>query len=240
MKNRFFLLICLCLFFQMTKLEDSFAAHACEALFQGVKSSNLTTYELAGNENFGLDSSRNPYAGSGLFRQGSHFAMVNPIQFERLALPRWKGRQRRNNWCWAASAQMLLNHAGYPVNQEIFSLLKNGYIQDQPGSMLDTIQVIRRLNRVKNLNVSFDLVPREAPHLIRQFLLNRPLMVFLDLGGEIGHFVVLEGVTYDFVFGQPIIRTLVFRDPEPSMPSTREVNWEWFSHHSAPLLLSIF
>ncbi len=224
----------------MTKLEDSFAAHACEALFQGVKSSNLTTYELAGNENIGLDSSRNPYAGSDIFRQGSHFAIVNPIQFERLALPRWKGRQRRSNWCWAASAQMLLNHAGYPVNQEVFSLLKNGYIQDQPGSMFDTVRVIERLNHLKNLNVNFEFVPRLAPHLIQQFLLNRPLMVLLRLGGEIGHFVVLEGVTYDLVFGQPVIRTLVLRDPEQGAPSIREVNWEWFSQHSAPLLLSIF
>src|SRR5580692_9673449 len=45
-------------------------------------------------------------------------AAIEQLPIARLAAPESMGRQRRENWCWAASVQMVLNLAGLQVTQE--------------------------------------------------------------------------------------------------------------------------
>ncbi|HMG72801.1 MAG TPA: papain-like cysteine protease family protein [Pyrinomonadaceae bacterium] len=48
----------------------------------------------------------------------SYIAGVNTVEFQYFVAPEWAGRQRQQNWCWAACVQMVLNYHGLYVTQE--------------------------------------------------------------------------------------------------------------------------
>src|SRR5262245_47098196 len=48
----------------------------------------------------------------------SYIAGIQTREFQYFAAPEVAGRQRQQNWCWAACVQMVLNYHGLYVTQE--------------------------------------------------------------------------------------------------------------------------
>ena len=54
-------------------------------------------------------------------------------EFEFFAAPQQQGRQRQQNWCWAATTQMVLNYHGLYVTQEQVVARIFGKLVDSPA-----------------------------------------------------------------------------------------------------------
>jgi len=154
------------------------------------------------------------------------------VNIDRLAAPGTLGRQRRENWCWAASVQMVLNLDGVAVTQEqVVQRIYGGDI-DRGGTPLQIMNALSGWGFTFNGRPAI-LWPRQLtsyPDMIEDLSLGWPLIVGLKNPDGSGHAEVITAVTYSQgPNGVPIFQTVVLRDPWPFNPSRVEMPWSQFA-----------
>jgi hypothetical protein len=127
-------------------------------------------------------------------------------------------QQQTNNWCWAASAEMILRYynASFGTQCQILTTKFRGQVDccfypvacDTPGYIQE---ISYALYYFKGLNSSIIQRGLTFPEVKTEIDAGRPIVVFYT-GSFIGHFVVLYG--YDAA-GQVYIHDPVFGDFNP-------------------------
>jgi hypothetical protein len=153
-------------------------------------------------------------------------------EFEFFAAPQQQGRQRQQNWCWAATTQMVLNYHGLYVTQEQVVTRIFGKLVDSPA---EPKQILTALSgwapdtRGRFSQIFANTYLLQGSDLVRDLAFKWPLIVGLKQPGQIGHAYVLTAVFY--AVGQqnePIFDKVVLRDPWPGNPSRIEMPWQEF------------
>lgn len=162
---------------------------------------------------------------------GFYAAGVRTDEFEFTSAPQGQGRQWQDQWCWAASIQMVLNFHGIPVAQPQIVNRGLGAVINQGG---DENAIMRALN-----NMAIDIrgqpvrivadSKRVSGRSIVSALANKwPLIVGLTMPG-MKHAVVLTAVEFRYdENGQPAPVTAIVRDPWPYNPSMQRIPWDSF------------
>ena len=145
-----------------------------------------------------------------------------------------KGKQKQENWCWAACIQTVLNYHGLGVTQEQVVERSVGDLVDVPGGPRE---MMRSLNGViyspdnGYTRVSSTFGGTSAKE-IRNYLANdNPLIVGLSVPGRrVGHAYILSAIYYkQDSRGEVIPEKVVLRDPWPYSPSRQEMSWREFA-----------
>lgn len=142
-------------------------------------------------------------------------------------------RQRSQNWCWAATIQMVLNYHGLYVSQEqVVARIFGGRLPDAPGSPTQIMQALSgwapdARGRYSGITAT-TFIPDPAT-IVRDLQRRWPLIVGLR-GETIGHAYVLTAVQYeqDPYSGRVYPTHAVLRDPWPASPSRQVIPWETF------------
>lgn len=160
-------------------------------------------------------------------------AGVRSGEFDFFAAPLQEGRQRQQNWCWAATVQMVLNYHGLRVSQEAVVARIFGALVDRPG---DPAQILEALSGwAPDVRGRFSQI-YATPYVMRgseivQDLAHKwPLIVGLrQPNAQIGHAYVLTAVFYSVGPGnEPVFDKVVLRDPWPTNESRIELGWNEF------------
>lgn len=157
----------------------------------------------------------------------AYAAGVPGDQFVHFAAPEGAGRQRMNNWCWAACVQMVLNYHGLYVSQEQVVQRVFGQMVDQPAAPQQILAALQgwapdargRFSQIEADNRNLD------PASVLQDLEYRwPLIVGLTGPGNTGHAYVMTAACYQLdQQGYPQIYSVVLRDPYPTRQSRIEM-----------------
>ena len=147
------------------------------------------------------------------------------------AVETW-GRQRKQNWCWAASVQMTLNMAGIRVSQEeVVQRIYGGDI-DKGGTAQDIMNALSGWAPTVNGKAA-ELHPAPLTNdaeMLDDLSLGWPLIVGLKNPDGSGHAEVITAVTYTVrPNNTPIFRSIVLRDPWPFNQSREEISWSEFN-----------
>lgn len=171
--------------------------------------------------------------------QNDQYAAGIPTNiFEYFAAPETSGKQRQNNWCWAACIQMSLNCQGILITQEFIVKKVFGEEVDKAGSSSDIYKGLYGNYIAANGAKAF-VMPIQ-PALLKniwnqsleqvffsQLSLGKPLIIgrFTN-GNSIGHAYVVTALYYHYdLYGNGIIDYVVLRDPWPGSTSRVEVSW---------------
>ncbi|HEY9285353.1 MAG TPA: papain-like cysteine protease family protein [Pyrinomonadaceae bacterium] len=153
-------------------------------------------------------------------------------EFEYFAAPQSVGRQRQQNWCWAACVQMVLNYRGVSVTQEqVVQRVFGGNIDapGQPGQILGALTGWAFTFRGQRVMLTSSPFAFNGSEIVRDLAERWPIIVGVGDGRSTGHAYVLTAVTYTVDrFNQPIFLTAILRDPWPGNQSRIEVPWEQF------------
>jgi len=160
-------------------------------------------------------------------------AGVPAEQFVHFAAPEGQGRQRMQNWCWAACIQMVLNYHGLYIKQEEIVAKVFGGMVDAPAG---PDQIMRALQgwapdqRGRMSQIEADSRNLDPVSVIQDLEYRWPLIVGLTgVQGATGHAYVLTAVYYHLnAYGQPQIFRVVLRDPYPTKQSRLEMSMEEF------------
>lgn len=160
-------------------------------------------------------------------------AAVPSDQFEFFSSPEQDGRQRQTNWCWAASAQMVLNYHGLYVSQEHIVQRIYGAQIDRPANLNQILGALTGWapdTRGRHSSIHANPYTQSGSQIVEALANRWPLIVGLkNPNGGIGHAVVLTGVTYSVDrFNNPNFRTVIIRDPWPGNRSRQEMSWRDF------------
>jgi hypothetical protein len=134
--------------------------------------------------------------------------------------------QRNQNWCWAASIQMILNYYGVHITQE--QIVARSYGVNSFGQLPNwtgSFQVItanlnnwsidnsgRRYSVIASLNSG---APSPA-YLIQELSSLRPVLIGYQSSPTSGHAVVITACSYIQTAYGPSIQSIIVRDPWPS------------------------
>lgn len=165
---------------------------------------------------------------------GLYMAGIPSNQFQFFAAPESYGRQRSENWCWAACIQMVLNYHGLYVTQEQIVAKVFGELIDHPGS---PEQIVAALSgwapdiRGRYSSIVADPYNINGPSLVTDLAYRWPLIIGLqNRNNPVGHAYVLTAVTYMVdQNNNPIFQTVVLRNPWPGDQSREEISWDEFS-----------
>ena len=146
-----------------------------------------------------------------------------------------KGKQKHENWCWAACIQTVLNYHGLGVTQEQVVERSVGDLVDVPGG---PHEMMRSLNGViyspENgyTRVSATYGSTSAREIRNYLAHDNPLIVGLSVPGQrTGHAYVLSAIYYKLDNrGNVIPEKVVLRDPWPYGPSRQEISWKEFAY----------
>ena len=129
--------------------------------------------------------------------------------------------QRGENWCWAACIEMITKYYGVHIQQEYFA--KNHCGIDAYGNVRDCPAPVDVITQ--NLNWCYKTHCIETPvfryrpdedSLIKLMNADMPVVIAYRYGVQIGHAVVLTGMTYvETMFGTELSH-LIVRDPSPT------------------------
>jgi ABC-type bacteriocin/lantibiotic exporter with double-glycine peptidase domain len=159
-------------------------------------------------------------------------AGVRTDQFAYFAAPESGGRQRQQNWCWAASVQMILNYHGLFVTQEqIVQRIYGGQIDAsaQPPQILTALSGWAPDARGRFSAIYASPYTFSGSQIVQDLAKRWPLIVGLQNPGGGGHAVVLTAVYYSVdQWNNPIFQSVVLRDPWPGNPSRQEMSWAEF------------
>jgi hypothetical protein len=147
------------------------------------------------------------------------------------------GKQRADNWCWAACTQMVLNYHGLYVTQEQIVKKCFGGLYNAPGG---TLEMFTALNgwayntRGGVSNIYTNNYPTNANEIQSLLANDWPLIVGLNYGTDVGHAYVLTAIYYSLsydAYGNLIVipDKVVLRDPWPYNNSRQEMSWAEFS-----------
>ena len=150
-------------------------------------------------------------------------------EFQYWAAPEQMGRQRMQNWCWAACLQMVLNFHGKVISQEAIVSQMFGSRIDAPAS-LQEVAVLAEYYLKDQFGRYLFIHPSTrnitGPIIVEDLMNRRPLIVGMFDGNVIGHAYVLTAVTYSVDSRNlPIFHSVTLRDPWPGNPSRQE--WAW-------------
>ncbi|MDX1908854.1 MAG: papain-like cysteine protease family protein [Bacteroidia bacterium] len=165
----------------------------------------------------------------------NYFAAGVPSnEFEYYAAAQTGGRQRSENWCWAACIQMVLNYHGVQVSQEQIVARIYGGLTDQPGTLDQMQQALS--GWAPNVNGRYSMIYSQAGftsvnEITQNLAYKWPIIVGLrSPGSGIGHAYVLTAIYYSLdMYGNTVPDKVVLRDPWPQSPSRQEMSWYEFS-----------
>lgn len=163
-------------------------------------------------------------------RLGYYMAGLPAAEFEYFAAPRFNGRQRQANWCWAAAVQMVLNYHGLLVTQEQVVARIYGRLIDRPAQPQQVLEALS--GWAPDVHGRFSAISasplvHSGAQIVGDLAWRQPLIVGLA-GQPVGHAYVLTAVYFRGSLAQPIIEGVVLRDPWPLSPSRQELTWREF------------
>jgi hypothetical protein len=151
------------------------------------------------------------------------------------------GRQRADNWCWAACIQMVLNYHGLVVTQEEIVTQCFGGLYDRPGNPSDFAVGLDRWaynTRGGVSRVYFNDYPSSSAEVVKLLAAGWPVIIGMNTGQAVGHAYVLTAIYYYLsvdAFGNTIVvpDKVVLRDPWPTNPSRQEYTWEYVANNTS-------
>ncbi len=165
---------------------------------------------------------------------GFYVAGVPSEEFVHFAAPESDGRQRMENWCWAACIQMVLNYHGLYVDQAQIVNRVFGAQVDRPangGQILAALSGWAPDARGRRSQIHADSRNLDPAVVINDLDRKWPLIVGLagPRGAASGHAYVMTAAYFSTgPNGQPVIHRVVLRDPFPGYPSRIEMNADEF------------
>jgi hypothetical protein len=129
--------------------------------------------------------------------------------------------QLQDEWCWAASTQMILTFYGIPVSQpqivaRVFGNVIDWSASDQVISAALNGWGQTRNGQIVHINSQAYPGPPPANVLLAELSQGHPILLTFMSGPTSGHAVVITAVSYlNSPFG-PQLTSLVLRDPWPS------------------------
>jgi hypothetical protein len=141
--------------------------------------------------------------------------------------------QHKQNWCWAACIQMVLNWHGLYVNQEEIVERIYGRQVDrpaQPGQILSALT-----GWAPDVNGNYSAIQADPVNIVPETVIHDleyrwPLIVGLSQPTGGGHaYVLTAAYVYNDPNRGPIIYRVVLRDPYPTNPSRIEMDMREFS-----------
>jgi hypothetical protein len=129
--------------------------------------------------------------------------------------------QQQDEWCWAASIQMILNWYHIPVTQEMIVNQIKGGLFDAGGTDEEISRGLSTLasgadHRIHEIRSSTAQGPPPVPFLISELGQGHPILLTFATGPNSGHAVVITAASYVLTPMGPYIKSLVIRDPYPS------------------------
>jgi hypothetical protein len=129
--------------------------------------------------------------------------------------------QLQNEWCWAASTQMILTYYGVPVTQpqivaRVFGGVVNWSASDQVISAALNGMALNMNGQV--VHVSSGAYPGPPPPnvLFNELSQGHPILLTYMSGPTSGHAVVITAISYINTQFGPQLTSIVLRDPWPS------------------------
>ncbi len=165
---------------------------------------------------------------------GMYVAGVPSEEFVHFAAPESNGRQRMQNWCWAACIQMVLNYHGLYVDQSQIVSRVFGQAVDQPANGQQILAALSGWapdSRGRRSAIYADTYNLDASTVINDLDHKWPLIVGLSgrRGNATGHAYVMTAVYYSMgPDGTPSIEGVVLRDPFPGYQSRIEMGAQEF------------
>ncbi len=165
------------------------------------------------------------------------FSGISTQTLEFSSQPSSLGKQRRTNWCWAASIQMVLNYYDIPVSQEqVVSQMFGGYLPNATASSQQVLQAVNgwgitvygQPKIIRAMNIANLSVNRKNKIIIDSLREDKPLIIGLaPRSGQTGHAYVLTAIKYYFPSKnspeynnkKAVVDKVVLRDPWPLSPS---------------------
>jgi hypothetical protein len=148
--------------------------------------------------------------------RAQQYVGIPAVQFNTVA-----ASQQANEWCWAASIQMILNYYQIPASQQEIVTRTYGIPVNEPGSDQAISAALNGLGRSTGgqlrtiRSVGQPGVPPPAL-LLNQLSQQRPILLTFATGPNSGHAVVITAASYIATPAGPQIASLVIRDPWPS------------------------
>jgi hypothetical protein len=133
--------------------------------------------------------------------------------------------QTQNEWCWAASTQMILNWYNVPVTQPEIVQRVFGAVVDQPATDAVISAALNGWGYTRNgqtviiRSVGYPGAPPPMT-LINELSQQHPILLTFLSGPYSGHAVVITGASYINTQWGPQIISLVIRDPFPTPQTT--------------------
>lgn len=158
---------------------------------------------------------------------GQNYFVAGPLsgEFNYIA-----STQRCQNWCWATCVQMVLNYHGLYVQQEeIVQKIYGPTLPCRTGNSQDIMDALSgwapdTRGRFSQIYSQYGVY--NASDIIDQLSRRWPIIVGLR---QEGHAYVLTAIYYSVdQWNNPIVDKVVLRDPWPTNPSRREMNWNTF------------
>lgn len=167
---------------------------------------------------------------------GYYVAGVPSEEFVHFAAPESAGRQRMQNWCWAACIQMVLNYHGLYVDQQDIVSRVFGVAVDRPANgeqIMGALTGWAPDTRGRRSAIYADAYNLDAATVINDLHKKWPLIVGLQgaRGAATGHAYVLTAAYFSKDSnGQPTIHRVVLRDPFPGYQSRIELDSQEFNN----------
>jgi len=174
--------------------------------------------------------------------QNSYEAGVNSIEMSFKAAPETFGIQRQDQWCWAASIQMILNYHGLYVTQEKVVQMIKGDLRNEGGTHEEIIYALNGWGidyqgRPSTVRAFTDNSLTPAG-LINILAYKYPMIAELNNSDGSGHAVVLTAVGFHYVAvwngyayaNVPVLDYAIYRDPwgRDGKPSRQTEYWSSF------------
>jgi hypothetical protein len=148
-------------------------------------------------------------------QQAPHWVGIDNRVANSFAVAQW-----RDEWCWAASTQLILNYYGIHVTQADIVGRIHGNYEDQPGSDFDISEAldgwVPTAGGVRVVHATEGPGLPDTETLIEELSQSRPILIAFATGPSSGHAVVITGAAYIPSEGGPNVVSLVLRDPWPS------------------------
>lgn len=161
---------------------------------------------------------------------GYFVAGVPSQEFVHFAAPESSGRQRMENWCWAACIQMVLNYHGLYVDQQDIVSRVFGVSVDRPATgeqMMAALTGWAPDSRGRKSAIYADNYNLDPATIVNDLDKKWPLIVGLRgaRGAATGHAYVMTAAYFTRdALGQPTIHRVVLRDPFPGYESRIELD----------------
>jgi hypothetical protein len=164
------------------------------------------------------------------YSQGQYSVFVDADRINFVA-----SAQRKSQWCWAASIEMVLRYYGVAITQE--QIVRRSYGGDPNGNLPNwagSFQTITaNLNNwsVDNYGEYYEVrasINGGAPTpdiLLRQLNAGYPVIAGYHSGPQSGHAVVIIGARYDISNYGPIIKSVIVLDPWPDTENIQNGGW---------------